>query len=84
MQLPSFKILWPSLNGFIGKFCPKNQKSPLKNHVFEFIDLKTTFEGQGTPIFFSTFANITSLEVPKTRPTPISGVRDLQTKNDLE
>ena len=64
MQLPSCKNLWPSLNGFIGKFGHKNQKSLQKNQFFELIDLKTIFEGQGTPIFFC-FANIRCLEVLK-------------------
>ena len=53
MQIPSCKNLWPSLNGFIGKFGQKNQKSLQKNQFFELIDLKTIFQGQGTPIFFS-------------------------------
>ena len=46
------KILWPSLNGIIGKFCFKIKKLLPKNCVFEFVDLKTIFKGHGTPIFF--------------------------------
>ena len=65
MQLPSFKILWPSLNGFIGNFGHKTQKSLQKNHFFEFIDLKTISNGHGTQIFFSYFVDKTSLEVPQ-------------------
>ena len=49
--------MWPSLDGFIGKFGHKNQKSLQKNQFFELIDLKTIFEGQGTPIFFSILLN---------------------------
>ena len=52
MQLPSCKILWPSLNSFIGKFCFKNKKLPPKNCIFKFVDLKTIFKGLGKPIFF--------------------------------
>ena len=65
MQLSSCKNLWPSLDGFIGKSGHKKQKSLPKNQFFELIDLKTIFEGQVTPIFFSHFANIRCLEVPK-------------------
>ena len=65
MQLPSFKILWPSLNGFIGNFGHKTQKSLKKNQFFEFIDLKAISNGHGTQIFFSYFVDKTSLEVPQ-------------------
>ena len=64
MQLPSWKILGPSLYSFIEKFGPNYQKSLPKNHVFVLIDLKSIFKGQGTPIF-SSLANITFLVVPK-------------------
>ena len=52
MHLLATKNLWPSLNGFIGKFSPKYPKSLQKNHVFEFIDLKTLFKSHGTPNLF--------------------------------
>ena len=65
MQLPCCKILGHCLNGFIGKFGPKNLNSPPKNHVFEFSYLKTIFKGHWTLIFFFYLDNITSLEVPK-------------------
>ena len=35
------------------KIWPQKPKIAPKNRVFEFIDLKTTFKGQGPPIFFS-------------------------------
>ena len=44
---------------------PKKTKIAQKNHVFEFINLETTFKGQGTLIFFPLFLKITCLEVPK-------------------
>jgi len=39
------------------KIWQKKTKIALKNRVFEFIDLKTTLKGQGTPIFFSILLN---------------------------
>ena len=65
MEFLSCKIFWPSLNGFIGNFGPKTQKSLQKNQFFEFIDLKTISNGHGTPIFFSYVVDKTSLEVPQ-------------------
>ena len=44
MQLPSWKILWPSLNGFIGKFGlktpkPQNPKTPWPNSNVNFLSI---------------------------------------------
>jgi hypothetical protein len=51
--------------GLHGEFWPPYPKIAPKNHVLEFIDLKSICNGHEAPIFFPTFVIRTSSEVPK-------------------